>query len=59
MITILNKNTQAVPTDIIDAAVNAYEQGEQETYNLGVFANMKISNDHSSKLNFDIETPSI
>ena len=59
MIIVLNKNTSAVPTDIIDAAVNAYEQGEQETYNLGTFENVTISNDMGAKPSNDIAPPSI
>ncbi len=59
MIQVLNKNSVTVPTEIIDAAVNAYEQGEQETYNLGTFTTSEASNDIGHSPAPNIEPPSL
>ncbi len=59
MIQVLNKNSVTVPTEIIDAAVNAYEQGGQETYNLGTFDTKDVANTPTLRASYDIDPPSM
>lgn len=60
MIQVLNKNSVTVPHDIIEAAVNAYEQGEQQdVYNLGTFEAHEVSNDIAHNPEPDFKPPGL